>query len=110
MASLQQDETGLLWVLLTVPDAQWTRARTSKAETGWPAGTNPYSIDELNSYFDTVVEVLDPRSGEVLASLRHRSLTAGGIFGDGLIATRRQDADGFLLLDIWRLGLAGRRE
>ena len=51
----------------------------------------------------TIVEVIDPASRTVVAS-RSMNETYGEM-GDGLVYSRRQDADGFMYVDIWRVVL-----
>jgi hypothetical protein len=58
---------GLIWVNITVPDDEWAEGLV---ESPYPEGTG-YEIGEADKYYDTIVEVIDPDRGEVIASQRY---------------------------------------
>ena len=62
---LWEDEDGLVWTIVRDADVDWKP----------PPGANehlPFDLREYNQLFDWVIEVVDPRSGRVLASRRSR--------------------------------------
>src|SRR5688572_825976 len=66
VSALQQDDDGLLWVLLRVPDPRW---RGTVEEVQTPEGKTTVPTDP-NDVYDTLVEVIDPASGTLLVSQR----------------------------------------
>jgi hypothetical protein len=63
--ALRQDAEGRLWLLYHVADQRW---RDGVYEMRTPEGVSTDS--DRNALLDTVVEVIDPEQGTVLASLR----------------------------------------
>jgi hypothetical protein len=59
-------DTELLWVAISVGDPEWRRALV----TGPEREGSGYEIGEWDGYHDTIVEVIDPERGEVIASTR----------------------------------------
>ena len=62
LRAVREDTDGRLWLLSAVADARWRSALGSS-----PEGV---TYSDPNRYFDSIVEVVDPRRGEVLATLR----------------------------------------
>ena len=63
---IHEDERGLLWVAVTLPDAEWKEA--------FEEGTDPYGrpamrVEDHNKYEDPRIEVIDPEKGLVLGSV-----------------------------------------
>jgi hypothetical protein len=58
-----QDRAGRLWVSIGVPDRRWR----SQLRPGGPHG---YRVADRTRFYDTIIEVIDPRRGVVLASRR----------------------------------------
>ncbi len=79
IASIQQDTTGLLWVLLYLPDPDWRSA--VKVGTG-PHGT----ITDYDRYHDTRVEVIDPVRG-TLVGYHHFDEYVSHLVAPGIVAT-----------------------
>lgn len=86
IASIQQDSTGLLWVLLYLPDPAWQSAIDRKA------GAHGGQITDYDRYFDTRVEVIDPvrralvgyrHFDEYLTHMVAPGIVAGVVVGDG---------------------------
>lgn len=63
LRSLRVDERGRLWVLGTVHDAQWHEAVVERAG-------GAYWVDDWDRFFDSIVDVIDPGSGELIARQR----------------------------------------
>jgi len=56
---VREDASGLVWTFVTVADQEWS------AEI-----PNPGSVEWFRDSFDTIVEVIDPRQGRILATTR----------------------------------------
>jgi len=95
---VHEDANGRLWVLVTVPDA--------RGQTGArPSGEGARVVD-YDATFDSIVEVIDPRTGRLLASGRvDEHLTQ--FVADGVAASYTEDAGGVPKIAIWRLRLHG---
>jgi hypothetical protein len=59
---------------------------------------------DANKLFDTILEVIDPKSHAVLASTR-LTPRLERFLGDGLLASYREDGMGWPFIQIWRIGL-----
>jgi hypothetical protein len=103
---LQVDSQGLIYVFVGVPDPNWRRAATSagsrgRAATGDTSGgarsasPTPTNLtpSDLERFYDTIVEVIDPLQGQLLVSARYDEIllpttTAGWAYryrDDGLV-------------------------
>lgn len=94
IVDVAEDRQGRLWVSILVRDPKRRPAR----------GTGEVPITEIdsNTEFDTVLEVLDPRSGRLLAQTRFEQSIAEFIGDASMVATYREDADGNIVVDVWR--------
>jgi hypothetical protein len=66
-ASVEQTGDGLVWVAVNVADREWWRGLgpLREGESGsW------YDVDRIQRFYDTVIEVLDPRSDRLVAVTR----------------------------------------
>jgi hypothetical protein len=88
-----QDSAGMLWVTLSVADADWRALPDSAPESA--------ASDDMDRFFDTVIEVIDPRRGTVEARLRVDQYLPG-LGGQGLVATMTEDSGAVPFLHIWR--------
>lgn len=86
---------GHLAVLVSVPDSHW-RPRSREAGEFGPRGLGYERVE-----YETVIEIIDPSSGRLIASGRHPEFMFG-FLGDDLVVSRRVDEWGFLYLDVWR--------
>ncbi len=98
MADVQQDINGYLWVLVAVP------LRSSvlrfRREQGFQAREQPVmSVSEESSAFYTMIEVIDPDRGEMVASRRVDDLVVG-FASDSTIYVRREDVGTGLVIDV----------
>ncbi len=91
-AGLWEDGEGLLWVVVIVPDPDW-RVGLRRA----PGGSGYLPI--LNQYHDTMIEVISPSSGEVLAAARLDA--AMRPIGGGRMIAYREDENGIPFLDVF---------
>jgi hypothetical protein len=93
MAGLEADERGLLWVFAAVPDADW-------------APPSPGTRPSPKTMYDTVVEVIDPAEGTLLARSTFDDLVIP--FATGFAYSMVEESSGDLRVQIWRLDLSGR--
>jgi hypothetical protein len=93
-----EDETGLLWVNISVADALWQPIGNAP-KTG--RERPPLGMMELHRYVDTIVEVLDPVRGRVIASARRPEILQS-VTGSNEFFSRREGSDGGEVIDIWR--------
>jgi hypothetical protein len=102
-------EERLLWVLVQVPDASRDWARGLIRDQGRD-GRWYYGAGDLNRIYDTVIEVIDPDSGLVLASVQVDAALRRFLYGRR-VAGHAADPDGTEYVDVWRLvGFPTRRE
>lgn len=98
---LVQDREGLLWVIIAVADENWRQTRPA---AGAPVERGLLSLAQRAPNYDTIVEVIDPRNGQLLASIR-RPESFFGVRGAPLLYTVRENQAGAESLEIWRLSL-----
>jgi hypothetical protein len=105
VVSVREDDAGRLWVLISVADANWRRSARK------PNASGEYAVrpTDRDLMFDTVIEVIDPKTARVIAT-RRIPQEVGSFIGEGTtIATYREDQTGAPGFDIWRLSLASPR-
>ena len=96
--ALEADEAGRVWVAFLTP----SRDYAAKAPcVGMPIG-------RLGDYMDMPLEVLDGRSGRLLASSTLKSLVIT-ISADGRIATYDEDSNHEPVITVWRARVANDR-
>lgn len=83
-----------LWVLVRVPDPDWRSAVRPEGKL--------YTVDDKNAYQDTMVEAIDLRTGELLASTRFPQVM-DGFAGPGLVFGPASDALGNPVLPVWEV-------
>lgn len=93
ISGLEADEAGLLWVFAAVPDADWAPPAPQ---------TRPFP----GTMYDTVVEVVDPTDGSLLARSSFDDLVIP--FATGAAYSMVEEASGDLRVQIWRLKVTGR--
>ena len=87
------DDGGRLWVMGAVPKEDWEPS---------PDNYGGLQLDALN--LDTMIEVIDPETGTLLASQRFPWIGAQ-FANDGSIVAYRTDANGVMVLDVRRATL-----
>lgn len=100
MVGACEDEEGRLWVAVAVPAEQW---RSGIVSSGIREGTG-YEFGDRNTVFDTVVEVLDPSTGEVLG--RGRFDAALSIVAPRTAAAYYEDERGVPRIELLSLDVA----
>jgi hypothetical protein len=98
IADVAEDRQGRLWVSILVRDPKHRRARETREV--------PLTEVDANAEFDTVLEVLDPRSGRLLARTRFEQAIPAFIGDGSVVFTRREDPDGNIVIDVWRARLS----
>jgi len=92
-----QDEGGRLWVLLNVPDARWRpppQEMVPQGERGFPIA--------WDREYDTILEVINPETGQLLATRRYDELLHMLLPG-GYTVHYRETPEGDPFLDIWQV-------
>ena len=64
LVALRQDAAGYLWVALAVPDRAW------RTQVEADAGGHGFRVRDEQGYYDTILEVIEPSTGTLLASTR----------------------------------------
>ncbi len=98
LQAIRQDEGGRLWVVIEVPDPDWS-PDTSRLHVR--AGF------DFNEYYDTVIEVVDPGNGELLGRARMDE-SINGFVGPQLIGGMTFDAMGVPYYTVWRVELVAK--
>lgn len=100
VTAVAEDAEGRLWVMVGVADKDW------RANSGAPTDVSIHDV------LDTIIEVIDPRAGRLIASTRIGIYLAG--FADSShVFARDVDSDGRIVLTVWRVSLetdAGRND
>ncbi|MCC6318779.1 MAG: hypothetical protein IT361_13945 [Gemmatimonadaceae bacterium] len=104
VSAMHEDDDGLLWVFLRVPAPDWPDAWPRAAHEG---GEVDYRQLDLSRLFDSIIEVIDPRSGALMASERVAEWVIASLPG-GRIAAVEVDADGATRVRVSRVGLRRR--
>jgi hypothetical protein len=95
ISGLAEDDDARLWVTIAVPNPDWHPSST----------THELRMSELdpNEMFDTVIEVLDPGKGRVIARAKRKGMVTGFIGGGTVVYTKREDHAGNTLIDVWEM-------
>jgi len=93
IAGLEADEAGLLWVFAVLPDANWSPP-------------TPGSRLDPGSMYDTVVEIIDPDTGRLLARSRLDPLVLP--FARGRAYSMVEEESGDLRIQVWQMKVIGR--
>lgn len=93
ITGLEADGDGLLWVFAAVPDANWAPPEP---------GTRPSPA----TMYDTLVEVLDPTTGNLLARSTFDQLVLP--FGRGSAYSMLEESSGDLRVQVWEMRVSGR--
>lgn len=94
-----EDSLGLLWTAIEVPDRSW---KDGLVEDRMRNGKMAYKPGIVSKLLDGVVEVIDPRAGRLLGSVRFDD-PVWHIMQGGMVVSAREDDDGILRLQVWRV-------
>jgi hypothetical protein len=102
IGSFSADRRDRIWVASVVPDSKWTARkpedRPGPGESGLASGN--WLLD-LETFLDSMYEVLDLRTGALLASQRDPRPPGQYIEG-GLLALHRETPLGFVVIEVYR--------
>ena len=91
-----------VWIVATVADPKWKPQAPPNAPTGSEGGGfPPVPVAAFDRARDTVIELLDVRSGRVLLSQRFNA-SVPYIRETGLLSAHRELPGGLLVIDIYR--------
>jgi hypothetical protein len=101
ISAIYEDQAGLLWVFVRVPASTWRAAWQ-----GVPSGAREVSARQIavEKLFATMVEVIDPSRGRVVARSRMEQWVVSALPG-GRVACYGVGADGEPLIRIFELRL-----
>lgn len=94
---LWRSRTGLLWVLVQVPDRDFRVA----VEKG---GVHGETVRDMSKWLDTMIEVIDPGANRVLVRQRLDRVMLSFV-GNGFAYSSVVDRDGVPAIEIWQLDL-----
>ena len=91
---------GLMWARIDVAARDW--------KPMWRPGEPERSISTADHtrLIDTILEVIDPQTGRIVASQRI-DVPLKRFFGDGFTFSHREDSLGYRSIDVWALRVAG---
>lgn len=98
LAAVHEDDAGLLWVLVLIADEEWYTGLVPSGD-----GTFWWAPDRTD-FLDTMIEVVDPTTGSVLATYRWDYAARGFVDGSHL-AVYRESPVGVPRVEIWRVAL-----
>lgn len=111
LKAVHQDSAGLLWLMFQVPDAHWQPSRTAGTSAGRVGADSHAHIDETaipllskGKYYDTIIEVVEPTTGALVASQRFDQLFHP-FLADGSVSRYEANAGGQLSLVVSQLSL-----
>lgn len=97
--TIRVDSSGLLWVLIHVPQDNFRDALTVVAG---PRGQPMPRVLDYNDFMDSVVEVIDPETLTVVRRFEHDKVFWG--FGDdGILFALTTTDEGYEFVDIYRV-------
>lgn len=97
------EEDGVLWCVFHVPDRNWVKTSDTDPTVEAPGGSD-LTLDKMHDVFDTIIEVIDLRSGEVVASKRIDQRISGYL-NDGKNIYTAVTRDGDIRVTLLRLFL-----
>jgi hypothetical protein len=99
VGEVKADADGRLWVHVLVAAENWRDGLINRQGMGWEP--------DVNRTFDPVLEIIDPKTGQLLMSRRFTDRDFVGFVGDDMIASYREDEMGYPFLDLWRISFVG---
>jgi hypothetical protein len=99
VAAIQCDSAGRIWVLIHVADRDWR----SGLRAGSALHPGMFQPTDFAAYFDTVIEVIDPRAGHVIATRRVDDFLAAFVDEGHVLRHPRQQS--YPRFDVWRINV-----
>jgi len=96
------DRDGMLWTVSHVADPAWEDALVPAPDRAGAGETLRPRPGRSADYQDSIVEVIDPASGRLLAALR-LDARVEFISNEGHVASYREDEAGQPYIDVWQL-------
>lgn len=100
--AIWEDPVGLLWTMILVGDSNRSRAKRSTRES---SEGKLYAYNDVDAAWDTMVEVIDTRDGQLVASRRFDIVLDQGLGRGGLVLHTVERADGLYEARVVRLSL-----
>jgi hypothetical protein len=104
VAAIREDSSGLLWVAINVARPGWREGLPKLAPGVIEVSSRSISYERI---YHTVIEVIDPRAGTVLARKQLNEWIVT-LLPDGRVASYNVDIDGIPIISISRITLQGR--
>lgn len=102
---IAEDSLGRLWVLLVTKGAEWKRSIGYTLPSRLGGGRSPIPvITDEDGYYDTVLEVIDPGRGQLVATHRMPQAVLF-LVGAQHVATRRETQSGEYYMQLWAMSL-----
>lgn len=100
LQGVRQDSSGRLLVLISTADPRWREAIEP--------GTVHANVTDRSRYRDSRIELIDPETGELLASAAH-DIPFYKFIADDLLIASVVDESGIPQVAVWRVSLGGTR-
>lgn len=98
---LSADPEGRLWTVLHMASPEWARHLTERVVDG----RTTYSFEALDGIYDSVIEVIDPEEGTILATARMDEILFA--FADSHhVASVREGPDLLPRIDVWTIAVS----
>lgn len=97
-----EDPEGLVWTIAMREDPEWPDGLGERVVS--ETGEEDYVVEDLDDVYDGEIEVIDPRSGDLLVGARVDRLTTW-VVAPGVIAFVREDEVGWWYADLFRVAL-----
>jgi hypothetical protein len=101
--AVHQDPDGMVWTFSNTADPNWKSAPLQLTQ-GEGGSFKSLAPENYAKYWDTVVEVLDPGTGHLLA-VKRLDAQMRAVQGGPFLFNFRYDRDGETYIDIWELKL-----
>ena len=101
LVDLRMDSAGKLWVIVHVADEKWT---SGLGTVRGMYNQQVRGIADTNNYWDSIIEVIDPVTGTLVASQRFDQALKW-ISESAYASTYRQSPEGVPFVDVFRVSL-----